>query len=165
VLVAGAGRDQLHADDGARDVVSCGPGTDTVFADRQDVVAGCEIDGRAALRGGALATFDVVGERFRVWVTSPTTIRELRRLAAGESTANIPAGTLRRGPGRAAFNAPYSWHLDPRDTGMGEVAIEVCDARPSYVEQQRDEFVDVVRSYCPWGARLVELRDYSSEGG
>lgn len=161
VLSAGAGTDQVHADDGARDVVSCGPGLDTTFADREDVVADdCEVNGKAILRGGSLATFDVAGERFRAWVKSPTTIWQLRRLAAGQSTANIPIGSIRRGSGRGASNAPYSWHLDPRSTSMADMTIEVCDARPSYVEDHVDEFVDVVRAYCPWSARLVELRNY-----
>jgi RTX calcium-binding nonapeptide repeat (4 copies) len=66
VLAAGSGADQVHADDGLADVVSCGPGLDTYFADRRDRVgADCERNGRLLLRGGALATFDVVGERFR----------------------------------------------------------------------------------------------------
>lgn len=161
VLSGGSGADQLHADDGSSDVVACGAGTDTVFADRLDRVGlDCERNGKALLRGGALATFDVVGERFRAWVTAPATIWELRELAVGRSAANIPAGTLRRGPGRAGHNGPFSWHLDPRDTVQAEVAIELCDATPSYVEDNRDEFVEVVRGYCPWGARLVELRNY-----
>jgi Tol biopolymer transport system component len=36
---AGAGADDVHARDGARDTIACGPGADTVFADRLDVVA------------------------------------------------------------------------------------------------------------------------------
>ncbi len=161
VISAGRGSDQVHADDRSPDVVSCGPGADTVYADRVDRVGrDCEADGRALLRGGALATFAVAGERFRAWVTSPATIWELHELAAGRSAANIPIGTLRRGPGRAAHNGPFSWHLDPRDTAQAEMTIELCDARPSYVEDHRDEFVEEVRAYCPWGARLVELRNY-----
>jgi hypothetical protein len=45
---------------------------------------------------------------------------------------------------------------------MAEYAIELCDARPSYVEENVDEFVGTVGRYCPWHARLVELRDYTS---
>ena len=43
-LLGGAGTDRINAArDGHRDVVSCGPGTDTVVADRSDSVAGdCE---------------------------------------------------------------------------------------------------------------------------
>ena len=162
VLSGGFGGDQLHSDDGVRDVVNCGPGADTFFADRLDTVAGdCERNGRAKLRGGALATFDVVGERFRAWVRSPAAIWELHRLRAGRSRASIPAGRVLRGAGAAGHNAPFSWHLGPEDTTMAEAAIEVCDAVPSYVERHRNEFVEVVGGFCPWGARLVELRDYT----
>jgi hypothetical protein len=43
----------------------------------------------------------------------------------------------------------------------GRVTTEVCDARPSYVEENVGEFVDNVGRYCPWSARLVELRNYT----
>jgi hypothetical protein len=43
-MVGGAGRDTVFARDGARDVVSCGPGYDVVHADRTDVVGkDCEL--------------------------------------------------------------------------------------------------------------------------
>jgi hypothetical protein len=48
---------------------------------------------------------------------------------------------------------------------MAEVAIEVCDGLPSYVEENVDEFVDRVGRYCPWAAQLVELRDYTGRDG
>lgn len=43
VLLAGAGNDSVHARNGHRDTVNCGPGRDTVYADRSDVLRGCEI--------------------------------------------------------------------------------------------------------------------------
>jgi len=118
-----------------------------------------------ALRGGALATFEVQGERFRVWTTNPQTIHDLHELRRGTSTANIPNGRILRGSGRARHNAPYHWHLDPQDIAMAEVAIELCDALPSYVEENVDEFVERVGRYCPWAATLVELRDFTGRVG
>ena len=162
VLYGGFGGDQLYADDGLRDVVSCGGGTDIVFVDTIDHVApGCELDGSKALKGGVLATFEVAGERFRVWVTNPQTVWDLYRLKRGQSTASIPNGRILRGPGRAAHNVPYGWHLDPQDINMADFTTEVCDARPSYVEEHIGEFVRKVGRYCPWDARLVELRNYT----
>jgi hypothetical protein len=114
-----------------------------------------------ALRGGVLATFEVEGERFRVWTTNPQTIHDLRDLQQGTSTANIPNGRILRGPGRARHNAPYHWHLDPQDIDMAEVAIELCDGLPSYVEENVDEFVERVGRYCPWTAKLVKLQDFT----
>jgi len=43
VISAGAGNDRIHANDGHTDRVNCGPGRDTVWADRTDKLAGCEI--------------------------------------------------------------------------------------------------------------------------
>jgi hypothetical protein len=117
------------------------------------------------LRGGALATFDVEGERFRAWTTNPQTIHDLHALQQGTSTASIPNGRILRGPGRARHNAPYRWHLDPQDIAMAEATIELCDGLPSYVEENVDEFVENVGRYCPWAAKLVELRDFTDKVG
>ena len=121
--------------------------------------------GPGALRGGALATFEVEGEFFRVWTTNSQTIHDLHELQQGTSTANIPNGRILRGPGRADHNAPYHWHLDPKDIAMAEVAIEDCDGLPSYVEENVDEFVERVGRYCPWAAQLVELQDFTGRDG
>jgi WD40-like Beta Propeller Repeat len=43
VILAGAGNDKVHANDGHTDRVDCGPGRDTVWADRTDRLARCEI--------------------------------------------------------------------------------------------------------------------------
>jgi hypothetical protein len=117
------------------------------------------------LRGGALATFEVGDERFRTWTTNPQTIQDLHKLQQGTSTASIPNGRILYGSGRAKHNAPYHWHLDPQDISMVEVAIELCDASLTYVEENVDEFVGTVGRYCPWQARLVELRDYRGRAG
>jgi len=118
-----------------------------------------------SLTGGALATFEVEGERFRAWTTNPQTIQDLHELQQGTSIANIPNGRILRGPGRADHNAPYHWHLDPQDLTMAEAAIEHCDALPSYLEENVEEFVERVGRYCPWAAELVELRDYTGRVG
>jgi len=43
VIVAGAGNDTIRARNGHRDTILCGPGRDTVYADRSDVLRGCEV--------------------------------------------------------------------------------------------------------------------------
>jgi inhibitor of cysteine peptidase len=109
------------------------------------------------LRGGVLATFEVVGEQFRVWVTNPQAVQQILDLAAGSSSANIPNGRILRGPGTADHNLPWGWHLDPEEIEMAEVTIEVCDGTPSYVEENLDEFVETIGRYCPWSARLISV--------
>lgn len=125
--------------------------------------AGCgfgDDDEDNALAGGVLATFDVVGEEFKVWVTNANTIDQILALEAGESQAGIPSGRILHGPGQGDHNAPWTWHLDPEDIEMAEMTIGGCDAAPNYVEANVDEFVDVVQRYCPWSAQLVSVEDF-----
>ena len=120
------------------------------------------------LAGGVVATFRTQGtgpdgqpfdESFSVWVTNPQTIDDLFALEAGLSLATIPSGKFLRGPGKADHNAPYSWHLDPEDIQMAELAIEVCDGRPSIVETMVDDYV-ALGLYCPWGVTLDSIVDH-----
>ena len=104
----------------------------------------------AARPPSAVAQFDVSGERFRVVVTDASTIAVLKRLQRGEVAPSIPNGRLVRGTG----NEPWRWRLE--DIEMADVATEVCDGTPSYVETHLDEFLAIGR-YCPWAARLVSL--------
>ena len=122
--------------------------------------------GRAAtptpnpLAGGVLATFDVQGQRFHVWVTNAQTIQQILDLQVGKSEANIPNGRILRGRGQGEHNAPWSWHLDPQDIAMAELTIELCDGEPAFVEQNLAEYVDIVERYCPWSAKLVGIEDH-----
>ena len=101
--------------------------------------------------GAADFVIDVAGERFVLRTTDPETIARAEANLRGLN-GMFPAGPVRSGNG--GFNAPWTWHLDPADTRFVEAAIEVCDGRPSYLEQHQSEFP----SYCPWGARVVERR-------
>jgi len=112
------------------------------------------------LSGGIVATFDMVGEEFSVWVTNPQTIQQILDLQRGVSAASIPNGVILRGPGKADHNVPWSWHLDPEQIEMAEVTMELCDGTPSFVEEELDYFVATVGRYCPWSARLVAVEDY-----
>jgi hypothetical protein len=114
----------------------------------------------AELEGGVVATFRTAGEEFKVFVTNPTAITRLVQLRNGAGLGQIPNGRILRGSGAANHNAPHAWHLHPEDIEIVDVAIEVCDGRPSYVDANVAEYVDVIGRYCPWGAQLVRLDDY-----
>jgi hypothetical protein len=115
------------------------------------VLASCSGDNARRLSTDFIVS--VGTETFVFRTTHPETI------VLGFETMNgrgrlFPIGPLRRGNG--GFNAPWSWHLDPAETRLTEVAIEVCDGTPSYVEAHVDDFVPV--GYCPWSARIIGIR-------
>lgn len=112
------------------------------------------------LKGGVLATFAVGNEQFKVWVTNGSAIARLEALSRGAGGGSIPNARVRRGPGRGAHNAPYSWHMDPTDIEIVDATIELCDGNPKYVDENVSEYVDRIGRYCPWGAKLVTLVDY-----
>ena len=90
-------------------------------------------------------------ETFIARIADPAGSARFREAMTG-SRSGFPAGPLRSGDG--GFNSPWSWHLDPDETQLVEVAIEVCDGLPSYVETHQSDFP----TYCPWGARIVAER-------
>jgi hypothetical protein len=125
------------------------------------VLAGCGDDSSGPvdeLRGGALATFQVNGEQFHVWVTSDAVIQQIFDLRDGLSTANIPNGVLHEGPGPGDHNSPWLWHIDSEDIEMADATIEVCDGRPSLVDALLEDYLAVGR-FCPWGAEFVSIDD------
>jgi len=130
-------------------------------------LAGCDSDSmddespdETPIEGGIVATFDVSGSEYRIWITNENTIDQVLALQAGTSDANIPNGTILRGPGTADHNDPWSWHISPEEIEMAEITIEVCDGNPTFVEENVNTFVDDVGHYCPWSAELVDIEDY-----
>ncbi|MGQ0539400.1 MAG: BP74-related protein [Gemmatimonadaceae bacterium] len=118
------------------------------------VLAACGSDGAVSPN---VATFVVrVGsEQFMVRVTDQATFEKMSaRMQSGQ--AGVIMGRVARGSG--GFNQPWSWHLLPETIQVPDVAIELCDGTPSYLEAHRDEWINTVRNYCPWGAKVVSVR-------
>jgi len=110
------------------------------------------------LKDGVLATFDVHGERYSIFITNVQTIEQVIALWNGQSNAKIPSGRVIKG--RVAYNRRWSWHIDSQDITMAEVTIELCDGVPSYVEAHLDDWIATVGYFCPWSAELIALKDY-----
>ena len=101
-------------------------------------------------------TIDVVGERFTLRATNPETIQQLIDNYNGKNSFHV-TGTVIRGDG--GFNSPWSWHLDPGSVRLAEVSIELCDGRPSLVEENLDYWLDTVHNYCPWSSKVVAINE------
>ncbi len=114
------------------------------------VASGCA-DGPTSPSDTAVVTFGVAGETFRVQLVGERQI-EAARAAQGGGSARIPNGQIVTGVG---VNSGWSWHLE--NVEFVQVAIEVCDGRPSDVERQGTQFGG--GRFCPWGARVLAIGD------
>jgi hypothetical protein len=111
--------------------------------------AGCGGTSPTAPSDRALVTFQVGGEQFRVQLNSKDQIDAARRAQQG-GAARIPTGRIIPG---TSENANWSWHLE--DLAFVEVAIELCDGRPSDVEREGAQFGG--GRFCPWRASIVSI--------
>lgn len=92
------------------------------------------------------------GEIFRILLQDSTQIRAAEALlATGER--HIVAGSLRAGDG--GFNAPWSWHMDPASVAFPDVAAEVCDGCPSFVQNDLSHWLQLGGCFAPWSAEVI----------
>ena len=56
--------------------------------------------------------------------------------------------------GTKDYNPNWSWHFSVNEWDLVEISAEVCDGRPSFVEEELDYWVDNVGRYCPWSSRV-----------
>jgi hypothetical protein len=108
-------------------------------------------DGQTSPSQGALVTFRVAEEVFRVHLLDERQIDAAHEAADG-GRARIPNGRIVAG---ADVNAGWSWHLE--DVEFVEVTAEVCDGRPSDVEREGVTFGG--GRFCPWTARVVSIQE------
>lgn len=113
----------------------------------------------AAATGRDLVLFtvgvrSVSAEAFVVATDDPDLVARARsELALPVAERRLfPSGRVIAGHG--GFNRGWSWHLDPDGWDLVETATEVCDARPSYVEDHLASWLAEVGRYCPWQGYL-----------
>lgn len=92
---------------------------------------------------------EVSGDEFVVRVTTRAQVDDMEaRLSSGAE--GVINGALEAGDG--GFNTSWSWHMVPASVEAVDVSIEVCDGRPSMVEENLDYWLDTVGRFCPWNA-------------
>ena len=101
---------------------------------------------------GVVITLRVAdAEEYRIRLTDADDIAIAQKLLAGEAAPGIPNGLVVRG--EPDVNVGYSWHIDPDSVEFADTATEVCDGRPSDVEQR----AITSDRYCPWSAKVVAV--------
>lgn len=97
-------------------------------------------------------------EKIRIAVSSLEAKKDLIALYYGKSNKKIPNGLLIDDrPGKSPYDKKWSFHFAPDTVQFAEVAIELCDARPSYIEANLDQWLSEVKRYCPWSLQLVSI--------
>jgi hypothetical protein len=122
------------------------------------VLAGCadgdEVGPCAARAGGALVALDIVGESFTLWSTNDDFIAEAEALA-DSGGQRIPL--FNRLIDGSDCDPQWSWHVDPSDMAWVDSTIELCDAVPSGIEDDKAYWLDDVDQFCPWTATVVDV--------
>ena len=101
---------------------------------------------------GAIVTFQVGDEQYRIELTDPADVAIARKLLAGEEAPRIPNGLIVRGDD-GGVNTGYSWHINPASLEFADVTTEVCDGLPSYVE----DGTLTGDYFCPWSAEVIAI--------
>jgi hypothetical protein len=96
-------------------------------------------------------------QTFIIQLSNPVMIDEARAMLAGQQPAKHLIGQIVKQP--AAYNPPWSYHLEPASIQFFNVTIEVCDATILAVEEHLDEACGSFLpgcTWCPWSSRLIE---------
>ncbi|MFC8047696.1 calmodulin [Nocardia sp. NPDC057353] len=100
---------------------------------------------------------DYSGKEFIIRLNNDQRIEEARRILAGEETMSVHVmGRIRKQ--RVDYNPQWDFHLDPDTITFFTMAIEVCDASITYVEDHLDEACGAFLPgcfWCPWSSKLT----------
>ncbi|NGP87115.1 hypothetical protein G3569_02010 [Aliifodinibius halophilus] len=100
--------------------------------------------------------FETTGDEHVIAGTSDESVIKMAReqLTLPKSERNkFINGEIERGTNH---NKSWSWHFVPGKWSFTEVATEVCDGRPSFVEEELDYWVDDVGRFCPYSAKVIK---------
>ena len=109
-------------------------------------------------RGGAMVTIENVNEeseRFTAWITDDVFIDEAKRLLA-KGEQRVPTFKVLD---HKDCDGRWDFHLDPARASWNDFTIEVCDAVPSYIQNNREAWLASNVGWCPWGARVIDVDD------
>ncbi|MDI3283466.1 hypothetical protein [Polyangium sp. 15x6] len=97
------------------------------------------------------------GREFIFEITDEEKIAKARRIISGEeqNEVHVHGRIVKR---RVDYNPNWSYHLDPATISFFAMAIEVCDADMTYVEEHLDEACGAFLPgchFCPWNSKVT----------
>lgn len=112
---------------------------------------------------GLWITFEVGVETFQAVVTNPQAMQyaldAFGRANYPEIDFQFPVGKIQRG---GDYNPQWSWHLEPETISFYGMSTELCDGRPSDIENNFEYWHNSVKQYCPWSAVIKAIKDCRS---
>jgi uncharacterized protein (TIGR03437 family) len=95
---------------------------------------------------------------FVIKLTDPVKIQRARDILSGKEspTTHIRGRIVKQA---VPWNPPWSFHFDPQSVGFFDLAIEVCDGSPGYVESFLADAGGAFlpgNIWCPWSSRLLK---------
>ena len=119
-----------------------------------------DVQGKAVANAANLAYFKVGfppdSDIFIIQLTDPLKIQQARDILQKGLDRGV-MGTVMKSP--AQYNPSWQYHLEPDSITFFEMAIEVCDASPQYVEEHLAEACGAFLpgcTWCPWSSQLME---------
>lgn len=96
-------------------------------------------------------------QEFVFELTDPTRIQEALDILSGKENFKVHVmGRIVKS--RKPYNPNWDYHLDPATISFFAMAIEVCDADMSYVQDHLDEAGGAFLPgghWCPWNSKLL----------
>ncbi len=97
------------------------------------------------------------GKTFIAWTNQDgllAVIDQQLALPVEQRGMHINGPVIRLAESCGDLNRGWSWIHQPNAWTLSDLSIELCDGSPQYVEDNLDEYIDVVGAYCPWGSRV-----------
>lgn len=96
--------------------------------------------------------------KFVIKLVEMDKIVHARRILLGEETQLIHiSGKIIKKP--VDYNPDWSFHLDPQSIDFFEIAVEVCDASITFIEENLPEIGDSTlpnNNWCPWSSKIIK---------
>lgn len=134
-------------------VAACGGGIQEPAVPRSVEGATSNCAGRA---GGAEIEIQVNVDTFRLWSVNARFIDHAKELKASGKTGTAMLNGLADGQD---CDSRWTFHSDPADMSWPELAMEVCDGRPSDVEHDKAHWISDIKRWCPWGTKVLSVDD------
>ncbi len=110
-------------------------------------------------QGGALIEFAFGPTRaqpWTVWITNTAFINEAITVI-GKPPGRV--GGFQKLIVGTDCDPKHAWHPDPEMVAWADSSTEVCDGRPSDIDDDPEYWINTLHNFCPWSIVVVAVDD------